>query len=82
MDIYGINVVNTIETIPLSVSSSNLAHIIVHDERMTPIDFPGQGLKVKVTMDMYGNNLVNTIETRPLSVSSSNLAHILSMMRG
>ena len=47
-----------------------------------PIDFQGQGSKVKVTMNMYGNNLVNTIETTPLSISSSNLAHILSMIGG
>ena len=51
MDKYGNNLVNTIETIPMSVSCSNLVHI-VHDERI-PIDFLGQGSKVKVSVDKY-----------------------------
>ena len=49
---------------------------------MDPIDFGGQGSKVKVTMDIYGDNLVNTIETKPLCISSSNLADMLTMVRG
>ena len=34
-----------------------------HSEKMDPIDFGGQRLKVKVTIDKYQNNLVNKIET-------------------
>ena len=42
---------------------------------MYPIDFGGQGSKVKVTTDICGNKLMNTIETTLLHVSLSNLAH-------
>ena len=42
---------------------------VSHGERMDPIDFGGQRLKVKVTMDIYGNNLVSTIATKPLCAS-------------
>ena len=59
-----------------------LGRHVSHGERMDPIDFGGQGSKVKVTMDIYGDNLVNTIETKPLCISSSNLADMLTMVRG
>ena len=54
----------------------------VNCERMDPIDFAGQRLKVKVIMDIYGNKLVNTIETKPLCISSPNLADMLTIVRG
>ena len=59
-----------------------LGRHVNHGERMDPIDFGGQGSKVKVTMDIYGNKLVNTIATKLLCASSSNLADILAMVRG
>ena len=40
-----------------------------HGERMDPIDFGGQGSKVKVTMDIYGTKLVNMVATKPLFAS-------------
>ena len=52
-----------------------------HSERMDPIDFGGQRLKVKVTMDIYGNKLVNMIQTKPLCTSSSILVDMLTMLR-
>ena len=36
---------------------------------MYPIDFGGQGSKVKATMDIYRNKLVDTIATKPLDAS-------------
>ena len=53
-----------------------------YEDRMNPIDFGGQRLKVKVIIDIYGNKLVNTIETKPLCASSSNLADMLAIVRG
>ena len=58
-----------------------LGRHVRHGERMNPIDFEGQGSKVKVTMDIYGNKLVNMIETKPLCISLSYLADMLRMMR-
>ena len=60
--------------------SVKLGRHVNHDERMNPIDFGGQ--KIKVTKDIYGNKLVNTIETKPLCISLSNLVDMLSMVRG
>ena len=51
-----------------------LGRHVSHSERTDPIDFVGQGSKVKVTIDIYGNKLVNAIETKLLCVSTSNLA--------
>ena len=56
-----------------------LARDIIHGERMDPIDFGGQRLKVKVTVDMCWNKLVNLIQTKPLCASSSNLADMLKL---
>ena len=47
-----------------------LGKFVKYDERMNPIDFGGQRLKVKVTMDIYGNKLVNKIETYPLWINA------------
>ena len=58
-----------------------LGRHVSHSQRLDPIDFEGQRLKVKVTMDIYDNKVVNMIETRPLCASSSNLADMLTMMR-
>ena len=71
---------NTMETKPFCVSSSNLADYVGHTKRMNPIDF-GRS-KVKVTIDLYGNTLVNMIETKPLCATSSKLADMLAVVRG
>ena len=47
MDIYGDKLVNTIETKPLCISSSNLANML---SKVNSIDFRGYSSKVKVTM--------------------------------
>ena len=49
---------------------------------MTPIDFQGQGSKVKVTRYTVLLNLVNMIQTEPFKLGPSNLVHILLMKRG
>ena len=49
---------------------------------MNPIDFQGQGSKVKVTRYILMLNLVNTIQTEPFQLGPSNLVHILFMIRG
>ena len=55
-DIYGNELVNTIETTPLCISLVyffiKLCRHINNGERMNPIDFGGQRSKVKVTMDI------------------------------
>ena len=53
-----------------------------YDKRTNPIDFQGQGSKVKVTSYTYLLNLVNTIQTEPFELGLSNLVHILLMTRG
>ena len=47
MEIYGKKLVNTIETKPLFISSSNFAEMLT---MVNPIDFGGHSSKVKVTM--------------------------------
>ena len=59
MDIYGNNLVNTIETKPLCISLSSLAEMLTMVrwcERIDPIDFWGQKSKVKVTVDTYAKS--------------------------
>ena len=53
-----------------------------YDKRMTPVDFQGQGSKVKVTCQTLLLNLVNTIQTEPFQLGPSNLVHILLMTNG
>ena len=53
-----------------------------HDKRTTPIDFQGQGSKVKVTCYKLLLNLVNRIQTEPFQLGPPNLVHILLMTRG
>ena len=48
---------------------------------MTPIDFQGQGSKVKVTNYTLLLNLVNMIQTKLLNLGLSNLVLILLMTR-
>ena len=48
-----------------------------YDKKMPPIDFQGQGSKVKVTRYTLLLNLVNTTQTKPIQLGSSNLVHIL-----
>ena len=48
---------------------------------MNPIDFQGQGSKVKVTHYILMLNLVNTIQTEPFKLGPSNLVHIQLMTR-
>ena len=59
-----------------------LGTLTTYDKRMNPIDFQGQGSKVKVTRYILMLNLVNTIQTEPLKLGQSNLIHILLMTRG
>ena len=69
MDICGNNLVNTISSDGTAVCFLiKLGRHVYHGERMNPIDFLGQ--KVKVTRDMYGDKLENTIESKPLWFSS------------
>ena len=51
MDIYGDKPMNTIETKPLCISSSNLAVILIMVRGWTLL------ILVKVTVDTYGNKL-------------------------
>ena len=46
-----------------------------YDKRMSPIDFQGQGSKVKVTHYTLLLNLVNTIQTELFQLGPSNLVH-------
>ena len=64
------------------INGSKLGIHVHYDERMNPIDFGDQRLKVKVRVDIYGNKLVNTTETKLLCAFSSNLADILAVVRG
>ena len=59
-----------------------LGTLTTYDKRMNPIDFQGQGLKVKVTSCILMLNLVNTIQTEPFQLGQSDLVHILLMIRG
>ena len=49
---------------------------------MNPIDFQGQGSKVKVTHYTLMLNHVNKIRTEPFKLGPSNLVHILLTTRG
>ena len=53
-----------------------------YDKRTNPIDFQGQGSKVKVTSYTLLLNLVNTIQTEPFKLGSSKFVRILLMTRG
>ena len=53
-----------------------------YDKRTTPIDFQGQGSKVKVTRYTLLLNLVNMIQTEPFQLWPSNLVCTLLMTRG
>ena len=79
-----LNLVNTIQTEPIKLGLSKLGTHTTYDKRKTPIDFQGQGSKVKVTRYTLLFNLVNTIQTEPfqLHVGPSNLVPILLMTRG
>ena len=59
-----------------------LGTLTTYDKRTNPIDFQGQGSKVKVTSCTLLLNLVNTIQTEPFMLGLSNLVHILLMTRG
>ena len=59
-----------------------LGTLTTYDKTKNPIDFQGQGSKVKVTRNTLLLNLVNTIQTRPFKLGLSNLVHILLMTRG
>ena len=67
-------------TIPARILK--LGTLTTYDKRTNPIDFQGQGSKVKVTRNTLLLNLVNTIQTEPFKLGSSNLVHILLMTRG
>ena len=74
--------VNRIQTEPLQLGPSKLGTHTTYDKRMNPIDFQGQGSKVKVTSYTLLLNLVNTIQTEPFKLGSSKFVHILLMTRG
>ena len=56
--------------------------LTTYDKRTNPIDFQGQGSKVKVTFYTLLLNLVNKIQTEPFQLGPSNLVYILLMTRG
>ena len=66
----------------VAVRTVKLSTHTTYDKRTNPIDFQGQGSKVKVTGYTLLLNLVNTIQTEPFKLGSSNLVHILLMTRG
>ena len=47
-----------------------------YDKRTNPIDFQGQGSKVKVTRYSLFVNIVNTLQIEPFQLGPSNLVHI------
>ena len=53
-----------------------------YDKRTNPIDYQGQGSKVKVTCWTLLLNIVNRIQTEPFQLGPLNLVHILLMTRG
>ena len=53
-----------------------------YDKRTNPIDFQGQGSKVKVTSLTLMLNLVNRIQTEQFQLGPLNLVHILLTTRG
>ena len=59
-----------------------LGTLTTYDNRTNPIDFQGQGSKVKVTRNTLLLNLVNNMQTEPFKLGSSNLVHILLMTKG
>ena len=67
----------------VSARTVKLGTYTTYDKRTNPIDFQGQGSKVKVTRYiLLLLNLVNTIQTEPFKLGPSNLVHILLMTRG
>ena len=69
--------VNMIQTEPFQLGTHT-----AYGKRTNPIDFQGQGSKVKVTRYTLLLNLVNTIQTEPFQLGQSNFVHILLMTRG
>ena len=67
---------NTKETKPLCISSSNLAKMLIMVRGWTLSFFRS---KVKVTIDIYGNKLVNMIDTKPLCIFLTNLTDMSTM---
>ena len=59
-----------------------LGTLTTYDKRKNPIDFQGQGSKIKVTCYTLMLNLVNTIQTESFKLGQSNLVHLLLMTRG
>ena len=66
-------------TVP--VRTVKLGTHTTYDKRTNPIDFQGQGSKVKVTCWTLFLNLVNRIQTEPFQLGPLNLVHILLMTR-
>ena len=66
----------------VSARTVKLGTHTIYDERTTPIDFQGQGSKVKVTRYTVLLNIVNMIQTESFKLGPSNLVHILLMTRG
>ena len=66
----------------LPARTFKLGTLTTYDKRRNPIDFQGQGSKVKVTRNTLLFNLVNTIQTEPFQLGPSNLVHLLLLTRG
>ena len=87
MDIYGNKLVNTIETLPLWISLSNLADVLTM-VRGCATRCGGDIVTLlwfRASVRAWfrpSEDLVNTIETKPLHISLSNLADMFTMMRG
>ena len=75
--VYGNKLVNTIETKPLCISSSNLAEMLtlVRGWTLLVLEVRGQGHSGHVWKEA-----VNQIQTKLLCASSSNLADMLTMV--
>ena len=70
------------DTDSVSARTVKLGTHTTYDKRTKPIDFQGQGSKVKVTRYTLLLNLVNIIQTELFQLGPSNLIHILLMTRG
>ena len=67
------------------IETSKPSRNVPRGERMNPIDFQGQGSKVKVPVDLgifRYKILVNSIEDKAVILETSNLLQMLPMGRG
>ena len=69
IEIYGNKLVNTMETKPLCISSSNFADMLTIVTGWTLLILEVRGQRSRSQWDIYGKKLVNTIATKPLCAS-------------